>query len=361
MKTFLYRSKGIPSLVLVSIAILLILFYLSPGDKEKKDALSLEIKGNTIDVSTFKEEDSDTEQFINATYHKDYYERECLLLPKIQVSEDDNRLPSCPFISGDTYRSFCHHVFDEHTSYLVYEHIAKRIKKNELVFVATHMLKHITNVLLQNVKEPFILITSNSDHSAPEPYQNLLSFDKLIAWFPQNADMIHEKVHPLPIGLANVIWGHGNIRLISEMSNKRKKFNERKTLLYINMKLETDGARAALENRFRDLNNVKILKNRIPYNQYLEDLIDSKFVLSPRGNGLDCHRTWEALVMGAIPIVLDSTMNAVFNNTSKVIILKSWNDLTQEVLEQYQPGPDILPEIVYAKYWYDKIISHQIP
>jgi hypothetical protein len=29
----------------------------------------------------------------------------------------------------------------------------------------------------------------------------------------------------------------------------------------------------------------------------------SRFVLSPPGNGNDCHRTWEALYLGAIPIV----------------------------------------------------------
>ena len=36
------------------------------------------------------------------------------------------------------------------------------------------------------------------------------------------------------------------------------------------------------------------------------------FVLSPRGRGLDCHRTWEALCLGCIPIVKKSPITKLF-------------------------------------------------
>jgi hypothetical protein len=38
--------------------------------------------------------------------------------------------------------------------------------------------------------------------------------------------------------------------------------------------------------------------------KYREMISNSAFVLSPPGNGADCHRTWEAIYLGAIPIVL---------------------------------------------------------
>ena len=37
---------------------------------------------------------------------------------------------------------------------------------------------------------------------------------------------------------------------------------------------------------------------------YRQLLLRSKYVLSPPGNGPDCHRTWESIYLGAIPIVL---------------------------------------------------------
>ena len=35
------------------------------------------------------------------------------------------------------------------------------------------------------------------------------------------------------------------------------------------------------------------------------------FVASPSGNGLDCHRTWEALLLRSIPIVKVSVLYSV--------------------------------------------------
>ena len=37
-----------------------------------------------------------------------------------------------------------------------------------------------------------------------------------------------------------------------------------------------------------------------------------KFGVSPRGNGLDTHRTWEMLFFGMVPIVLSSSLNRLF-------------------------------------------------
>ena len=39
------------------------------------------------------------------------------------------------------------------------------------------------------------------------------------------------------------------------------------------------------------------------------------FGLSPRGNGVDCHRTWEMLYFGMIPVMLRSTIDPLFDGT----------------------------------------------
>lgn len=41
----------------------------------------------------------------------------------------------------------------------------------------------------------------------------------------------------------------------------------------------------------------------IDANQYFRELPNYKFVVSPEGNGIDCHRHYEALMAGCIPIV----------------------------------------------------------
>jgi hypothetical protein len=51
------------------------------------------------------------------------------------------------------------------------------------------------------------------------------------------------------------------------------------------------------------------------------------FVASPHGNGLDCHRTWEALALGCIPIVKRSPIDKVFQGLP-VWIVGSWKEVT---------------------------------
>ena len=55
------------------------------------------------------------------------------------------------------------------------------------------------------------------------------------------------------------------------------------------------------------------------------------FWLSPRGNGIDCHRTWEALYLDVIPIVWNSSLNVLYENLP-VIIINDYNQLTETFL-----------------------------
>jgi hypothetical protein len=56
------------------------------------------------------------------------------------------------------------------------------------------------------------------------------------------------------------------------------------------------------------------------------------FVLSPFGNGLDCHRTWEALLCGCIPIVRTNVFNELFEGLP-VLIVENWKDITLSLLQ----------------------------
>lgn len=59
------------------------------------------------------------------------------------------------------------------------------------------------------------------------------------------------------------------------------------------------------------------------------------FELSPFGNGLDCFRHWECLLLHTIPIVFDSPVNAVFRDLP-VLIVKDFRDITPALLAETQ-------------------------
>jgi hypothetical protein len=65
---------------------------------------------------------------------------------------------------------------------------------------------------------------------------------------------------------------------------------------------------------------------------YLFTMQQYKFVLSPVGNGVDTHRTWEALMAGSIPIVESSVRDSMYDGLP-VLIVKSWSDLSMQLLQ----------------------------
>ena len=72
-----------------------------------------------------------------------------------------------------------------------------------------------------------------------------------------------------------------------------------------------------------EIKRIETWKNQINY----------AFVISPHGGGRDCHRLWEALVLGCIPIVRTSPLDQMYKDLP-VLILNTWGDLNQELLEK---------------------------
>ena len=55
------------------------------------------------------------------------------------------------------------------------------------------------------------------------------------------------------------------------------------------------------------------------------------FWLSPRGGGIDCHRTWEALYLDIIPIVWNSSLNVLYENLP-ILIINDSHELNETYL-----------------------------
>ena len=61
---------------------------------------------------------------------------------------------------------------------------------------------------------------------------------------------------------------------------------------------------------------------------------DYAFELSPSGNGLDCHRTYEAIILNTIPIVRSNTLDPIYKEHDlPVVIVNEWSEVTPENLQ----------------------------
>lgn len=66
--------------------------------------------------------------------------------------------------------------------------------------------------------------------------------------------------------------------------------------------------------------------SRISPREYRRRVVDSRFVLSPPGNGIDCHRTWEAIYLGAVPVVLRSLTPQMFVEDLPILAVDHFSD-----------------------------------
>ena len=83
------------------------------------------------------------------------------------------------------------------------------------------------------------------------------------------------------------------------------------------------------------------------------------FVVSPHGNGLDCHRTWESLVLGNIVIVKRSSIDALYDGLP-VVIVDDWREITAENLKSWHGqhasafrSPEVMERLT-NRYWIER-------
>ena len=81
------------------------------------------------------------------------------------------------------------------------------------------------------------------------------------------------------------------------------------------------------------------------------------FVLSPLGHGMDCHRTWEALILGCIVIVQTSPLDSLYKDLP-VLIINDWSEITEELLKNtlnHYAKKTFLYDKLTLNYWINKI------
>ena len=84
--------------------------------------------------------------------------------------------------------------------------------------------------------------------------------------------------------------------------------------------------------------------------QYYNILPHYKFVISPEGNGIDCHRHYEALMAGCIPIVEDHPGIREKYAGCPVLFTKDYSEMSNEYLEK------TYSEMIDKEYDFSKLL-----
>jgi len=198
---------------------------------------------------------------------------------------------------------------------------------------------------LSYLKNDKILVTGDNDMSIPgdidnEIVEKLVNCPRITRWYTQNYSKNEfEKIKNYPIGFdlhtpRSKIWSRfiftNDISSVLDKIKNFKRFEgERKLNIFsdahLNQSPKFGNQRARMKEILGKSKNMHFLGSRVGidklwsyYNQY-------QFVISPHGNGLDCHRTWEIIYMGAIAIVKSSSLDPLYKDLP-VVIVQDWRE-----------------------------------
>ena len=209
----------------------------------------------------------------------------------------------------------------------------ENIKDNTVLYICRNCVPLFFEKIHPQIKAKYILITAEAAWSIPNQWKNYLDDKKIIAWVGIHPDIAyHKKLLIIPEGYdprqRNLAKADEKIKALAPILRRQKK----NKLLYMNFTKSSHPERSVVEKIFQN-KNFCFKGKRKPFFEYLKEMAQCKFVLSPRGVGLDCFRTWEALIVGCIPIVKSSFLNPVYKDLP-VLIIHDWNVITEDYLNQ---------------------------
>ena len=300
----------------------------------------------------------------------------------------------CKFVSSRGILKSCdiysHHVMSSVRQLLYYDF--SNMHEGDTIYVSTSAIPHFKSIMGKITKR-FILVSGDSDEEcAPTlfSHNNQMTLPRQIAefnefinnplilhWFAQNCIVHdHPKISPIPIGLdyhtiANTPqhpWGglaspfqqEADLMTIRENAAP---FQDRVIdSCYANFHFQMNTKygyerREAIAKIPKELMYYEL--QPIPRLETWRRQSKMAFVVSPHGNGLDCHRTWEALILGCIVIVKKSPLDNLYKDLP-VLILDDWSQLTADLLKQTVnefAEKTFQYEKLTLKYWKDLISS----
>jgi hypothetical protein len=212
-----------------------------------------------------------------------------------------------------------------------------RLSAARTLFVYTHELNPFLEHIWPRLEgDGYVLVTHNSDHEVGDSHVPWLGTtgDKLSGWFAQNVTVRHPKLEPLPIGIANSMWKHGNVRAVARAAAVADRRKDRLVFLHFNPGTHPPRKKVweTLRASFPDLPGAPPPARR--FGSYLRDLARHQFCVCPRGNGIDSHRVWECLYLAVVPIVERSTHTELWEERGlPLLLVDDWREVTPERLE----------------------------
>jgi hypothetical protein len=204
-------------------------------------------------------------------------------------------------------------------------------------FIGENSNKYTTVYLVGDLIDQFIesreqisnidtLVIGESDATQYEKNLSKL-YSKVGKIFSNNLVGKSDRCFPVPLGIERQAY-----RSAGRVRNFQKKYDtnisNRTIPFLIAWNDATNTKRPIYRAEFQNHSDSLVINQRVHASTIHKLMRKTMFVPSPAGNGIDCHRTWEALYLGAVPVVLRSEY---FGESDwPVLLVDSWSELLEK-------------------------------
>ncbi len=248
------------------------------------------------------------------------------------------------YINGNKFADLAHFVINPQEGKGITNEM---VRDDAIIFCKTDYLDYFFKNI-QFSPRKYILITHFSDYTIDSAKFSQKP-PNIKKWFAQNAEFDHPDLISVPIGLENTRSEHGTLAGQDSdiewlFTNQEKYQDQYKNTeeLYCSFKVDYQFASGVWTNPHRknvipsiEGSGVKYVEptRKLPFREYCDIISQYFFIPSPQGNGIDCHKTWEILYMGSVPIVIKNRIYRDYN--LPILQLNSWDDLSPQLLDNY--------------------------
>ncbi len=273
----------------------------------------------------------------------------------IPCTENDCQLVSSRGIAKNCFaknrnlRSSCSHIDPD---------ILDDLYDGATLYLCNTSLGNFVKNFLGKLCHKIILYSGDSDETISIDHitKQIIESDYITHWYSQNCVFTHEKVTHLPIGMdyhtlleRSHSWGPQQYPIDQEKDILQLESVQQVNKCYSNwhFHLERGDRREAFQKIPKDL--IYYEPCEIPRLESHKKNKKFKFVASPGGGGPDCHRTWESLALGCIPIIKRCGLEDGLFDGLPVLLIDDWNDITQELLDGFTTQGSL--EKLKLKFW----------
>jgi hypothetical protein len=199
-------------------------------------------------------------------------------------------------------------------------------------------LDHFVREALPTIDAPFVLVTTDGDLSVPselprDTVDRLLASPYLVYWATQNyVGGGDPRIRHFPIGLdlhtrRPFASPKGLLALLDRLARRRVVPDRQTPRVFCDLGLNIQSEeRRAVMRVLADCPHVVMQRKRVSQAAIWRRYARSPFVVSAIGHGLDCHRTWEALMLGSIVITRTSPLDPLFADLP-IVIVRDWEEI----------------------------------